>query len=84
MEDIFKNTLQDCNINFLLGSGISRPFLATLSNVETLLTELDGSPAADDVKAVVRASIYQRYFDSVICDNTKILVKDGASSGGNS
>jgi hypothetical protein len=36
-----KDTLQDCNINFLLGSGLSCPYLQARGNIEVLLTELD-------------------------------------------
>jgi hypothetical protein len=31
-----KNVIQDCNLNFLLGSGLSSPYLKTLGNIETL------------------------------------------------
>ena len=36
-----KDTIQDCNINFLLGSCMSRPFLGTLGKIEVLLIEID-------------------------------------------
>ena len=35
-----KDVVQDCNINFLLGSGMSMPYLSTLGKIERFLTEL--------------------------------------------
>jgi len=78
MTDTIKNTVQDCNINFLLGSGLSRPFLATLGKIESLLTDLEGSQLEQSTKQLIRASIYKKYFDSVISANTKILSNDTA------
>src|SRR3989344_2818594 len=68
-----KDTVQDCNLNFLVGSGASMPFLSTLSNIEILLTELDGSTATESQKTLIRASLYRRYFDNVIGKNIDIL-----------
>lgn len=33
--------IQSANINFLIGSGASRPYLATLGSIEKLLTRLN-------------------------------------------
>ena len=33
--------IQSANINFLIGSGASRPYLATLGSIEKLPTRLD-------------------------------------------
>lgn len=63
--DLIKKLFQSGRINFLLGSGLSRPYLITLGSIEKWLTEL--SLKADDDKAsVVRASIYRLYFNEVI------------------
>lgn len=63
--DTIKKLFQSGRINFLFGSGLSRPYLITLGSIEKWLTDL--SLKADDVKtAVVRASIYRRYFNEVI------------------
>ena len=35
-----KSYIQSANVNFLIGSGCSRPFLSVLGNVEKWLTEL--------------------------------------------
>jgi hypothetical protein len=34
LSERIRNVVQDGNLNFLLGSGLSRPFLATLGNIE--------------------------------------------------
>lgn len=69
-----KDTIQDCNLNFLIGSGLSVPFFSTLSNIELLLTELDKSDAFDeDEDAIIRASILGKYFEKVIRRNPFII-----------
>lgn len=35
-----RNAVQSCHVNFLFGSGCSRPYLGTLGNIEKWLTEL--------------------------------------------
>ena len=35
-----RDTIQDCNINFLIGSGLSTPYLSLLGKMESFLTEL--------------------------------------------
>lgn len=80
MDDKIKDTIQDCNLNFLIGSGLSRPFLETLGDIEKLLTELE---SRDDIpvetKTLIRASIYKKYFDVVIKKNIDILASDPAA-----
>jgi hypothetical protein len=69
-----KDTLQDCNLNFLVGSGLSRPFLPTLGKIEQLLTELtERDNISGDTSHLIRASLYKKYFDDVICPNLKVL-----------
>lgn len=72
LKDI-KDVVQDCNINFLIGSGLSSPYLELLGNIEALLTELESGPLADEEKKLVRVSLYKRYFDGVISKNISIL-----------
>jgi len=77
MIEKLKDIIQDCNLNFLIGSGLSRPFLPTLGDIEILLTELeDRSEIEPETKNLIRASLYKKYFDSVIKDNVKILNDD--------
>ena len=78
--DKIRDTIQDCNLNFLIGSGLSRTFLPTLGSIEILLTELAERDNIDpDVKKLIRASLYKKYFDAVIKDNIKVLNSDPAT-----
>lgn len=74
-----KDIIQGCNINFLLGSGLSFPFLKTLGNIEILLTELEARNLADEKKKLIRASLYKCFFDGVISKNANILEGDIAA-----
>ena len=66
--------IQDSNINFLFGSGMSAGYLEILGNIENLLTELDKKVFDDQKqKALIRASILNKYFEGVIEKNTNIL-----------
>jgi len=71
--DRLKDVIQDSNVNFLLGSGLSSPFISTLGNVELLLTELAERVFLGDEADIIRASIYQHYFETVIGKNLEIL-----------
>ena len=69
-----KDIIQDCNINFLIGSGVSAPYLKTLGTIEQLLTEADeNKELASDKKKIVRVSLYKKYFDDVITKNVDLL-----------
>lgn len=76
MNEQIRDTIQDCNINFLIGSGLSFPYLRTLGNIEVLLTAVDGTKLSDDKKKLVRTSLYKKYFDAVISKNLSILAGD--------
>ncbi len=66
--------IQDSNINFLFGSGMSAGYLEILGNIENLLTELDKEIFIDQKqKDLIRASILNKYFESVIEKNLNIL-----------
>ncbi|MFY4789040.1 SIR2 family protein [Aliarcobacter butzleri] len=66
--------IQDSNINFLFGSGMSAGYLDILSNIEQLLTELNNDKTiTDDKKSLLRASILNKYFEGVIEKNSNIL-----------
>ena len=73
MNEHEQNIVQDCNINFLIGAGLSCPYLTSLGNIEKLLTEIEDAKLTDDSKALIRASIYQAFFDGVISKNLNIL-----------
>jgi len=62
-----KNFIQSANINFLFGSGLSRPYLNTLGDIERWLTELNTDDNLEN--SIITASIYKEYFDGVIYPN---------------
>lgn len=66
-----KKVIESCHLNFLIGSGASKPHLGTLGTIEQLLTELAKKPESDD-KIVVDASIKRHYFDISIKGNLDI------------
>ena len=68
-----KDIVQDCNINFLIGAGLSSPYLALLGQVEKLLTRLPDKKEDRDIKKIIRASLYKKFFDDVIVKNLNIL-----------
>lgn len=68
--DKLKDLIQSCHINFMLGSGISRPYLSTLGNIEILLTDLSNRKEKDDdILDRIKASIYKVYFSEVMWPN---------------
>jgi len=73
MIKILKDIFQDCNINFLIGAGLSAPYLKILSNLENLLTELDKSSLQEADKKIIRTSLYKKYFNDVISKNIDVL-----------
>lgn len=76
-----KDVVQDGNISFLIGSGLSTPFLSSLGNIEDLLTDLDKRQDIDDAKkSIVRASLYKRYCEQVILKNIEILENKPATT----
>ena len=54
--DEVKKIIESCHLNFLIGSGASKPFLGTLGEIENLLTELSKKPGSDK-KTITDASI---------------------------
>ena len=71
--DILKNTIQSCNINFLIGSGLSRDYLITLGNIESLLEELESAECEESIKNIIRASLFKKYFEEVMIKNVDIF-----------
>lgn len=54
--------LQTANINFLIGSGTSRPFLGTLGKIEEWLTKLSQDSSLDEnQRKLFLASVYRSY-----------------------
>ena len=75
-----KQLIQSSHLNFLFGSGLSRPYLATLGNIEKLLTEVSESDLKKEVKTVVIASLYAKYYSGVmehcLADNIQLRQKE--------
>lgn len=71
-----RDTIQDCNLNFLLGSGLSSPYLKTLGQIEMLLTRLEQTSLTSDQERIIKCSLYKAYFDGVMSKNCKILEGD--------
>ena len=70
--ETLKYYIQSANINFLYGSGLSRPYLSTLGDIEKWLTELNERKQQDGklVKYdIVEASILKLYFETVMLPN---------------
>jgi hypothetical protein len=64
------DAIQSSNLNFLIGSGLSMPFIPTLGNIETLLAELDSQPTKGRLAwKIAKASLYKKYFDNVMARN---------------
>ena len=65
--ETLKTFVQSANINFLIGSGLSCPFLQTLGNIEKQLTALEDVPK--EKRTGVKATLYREYFEKVIVPN---------------
>lgn len=70
--DNIKKIIESCHLNFLIGSGASRPFLGTLGSIENLLTDLAKSKISDENKVIIDASIKKYYWDVAIKGNLEI------------
>lgn len=81
---VLKDIVQDCNINFLLGSGMSMPYLSTLGKIEQFLTELtekkERGEISDDQEKIIRVSLYKNFFDGAILKNLEILKNSNDAS----
>ena len=73
-----KNVVQDCNVNFLVGAGMSAPYLSPLGQVEKLLTDLSKQKEHNNIdettEKVTRAFIYKSFFEKVIWKNLDIVL----------
>lgn len=72
----FIDIIQDGHINFLLGSGLSKPYLNTLGNIEKLLTELESIDLEKKVKQYIEVSIKKKFFDGVVSKNYDLVHGD--------
>lgn len=77
--ETIKYYIQSANINFLYGSGLSRPYLAILGNIEKWLTELNEERRKNGIQdkyTIVEASILKQYFETVIFPNVSPIGAD--------
>ena len=65
--ETLKDFVQSANINFLIGSGMSCPFLSTLGNIENQLVQL--KEISKGKRPAVKATLYREYFKRVIEPN---------------
>lgn len=70
--DNIKKVIESCHLNFLIGSGASRPFLGTLGTIENLLTDLAKSSLTEEKKTIIDASIKKQYWEVAIKGNLEI------------
>lgn len=63
--DKLKSIIQSSHINFLLGSGLSCPYLSTLANIEDWLTKAN-QIEADKVRLLVQDNLFIRYVETVM------------------
>ncbi len=68
-----KDLIQSCNLNFLIGSGTSNPYLSTLGNIEAILTEIEEKEETDTNK-IIKASLYKKYCEDVIFRNLPLII----------
>ena len=63
-----KKTIASTNVNFLIGSGLSRPFLDVLQNIETQLTQAEND--GDEAKILV---LKEEYFTKCMKGNLEVV-----------
>src|SRR5436190_10342402 len=70
---MLKNFIQDCHLNFLIGSGLSMPYLATVGNTEALLTALSKNESLEKWQVeIIRCSILGKFFEDVVYKNLEV------------
>lgn len=69
-----RKVIESCHLNFLIGSGASKPYFETLNHIEAQLTELASKDdISDDERVVIEVSIKQFYFESCIEGNLSLM-----------
>lgn len=71
--NIIRDFVQSGNINFLIGSGLSRPYLPVLGNIEKQMAAIKDAPA--NQQTVLEAVLFKKYFEKVILPNREIYDK---------
>jgi len=68
--DDLKKIIESCHLNFLIGSGLSAPYLSILGKIEELLTANESS---DQPNKIIEVSIKKFYFDQCIKGNLSLI-----------
>ncbi len=63
--DKLKKIIQSSHINFLLGSGLSCPYLSTLASIETWLTEAN-QISDNRLRLLVQDNLFIKYVEDVM------------------
>lgn len=63
--DKLKNIIQSSHVNFLFGSGLSCPYLKTLTSIETWLTEAN-KITDEKVRLLVQDNLFIKYVEDVM------------------
>ena len=68
--DELKKIIESCHLNFLIGSGVSSPYLSILGNIEELLSTNESSESPNKV---IETSVKKFYYDKCIKGNLAFL-----------
>lgn len=71
-EDL-KKIIESCHLNFLIGSGVSSPYLSILGNIEDLLSENEFSK---NPNKIIEVSLKSHYFNECVKGNLALLDRE--------
>lgn len=71
-EDL-KKIIESCHLNFLIGSGVSSPYLSILGNIEDLLSENEFSKSPNKI---IEVSLKSHYFNECVKGNLALLDRE--------
>lgn len=83
---MFKRIIESSHLNFLIGSGASKPFLDTLKDIEIALDNIDKREGLEkeqndkDVLDIINTFIKRYYFKKCIQKNLDLLSADNGSN----
>lgn len=70
-----RDIVQDAHLNFLVGAGAPSALFEPLGDIERVLTELSEIEPTTGIVTLARASIYAKFFDTVIAKNHDVLAR---------
>lgn len=71
-EDL-KKIIESCHLNFLIGSGVSSPYLSILGKIEDLLSENESSESPNKI---IEMSLKSHYFNECVKGNLALLNRE--------